>query len=138
MATLPFILVSPEKVLFDQEVSMVVIPGAEGDIGILPQHAPLLTLLRPGVNTIYEEEKILVRIFIDGGFSEVTPERCVALVTEGVPLESMDKSSLEIEINNLLEDLADSKTPEARKQTDQNLEISRAKLMELIAHQKID
>ena len=138
MATLPFILVSPEKVLFDQEVSMVVIPGAEGDIGILPQHAPLLTLLRPGVITIYEEEKILVRIFIDGGFSEVTPERCVALVTEGVPLESMDKSSLEIEINNLLEDLADSKTPEARKQTDQNLEISRAKLMELIAHQKID
>ncbi|MBP6952341.1 MAG: ATP synthase F1 subunit epsilon [Alphaproteobacteria bacterium] len=138
MATLPFILVSPEKVLFDQEVSMVVIPGAEGDIGILPQHAPLLTLLRPGVITIYEEEKILVRIFIDGGFSEVTSERCVALVTEGVPLESMDKSSLEIEINNLLEDLADSKTPEARKQTDQNLEISRAKLMELIAHQKID
>ena len=138
MATLPFILVSPEKVLFHQEVSMVVIPGAEGDIGILPQHAPLLTLLRPGVITVYEEEKVLVRIFVDGGFSEVTPERCVALVTEGVPLESMDKSSLEIEINNLLEDLADSKTPEARKQTDQNLEIARAKLMEFIAHQKID
>ena len=138
MATLPFILVSPEKVLFHQEVSMVVIPGAEGDIGILPQHAPLLTLLRPGVITIYEEEKILVKIFIDGGFSEVTPEKCVALVTEGIPLESMDKSSLEIEINNLLEDLADSKTPEARKQTDQNLEIARAKLMEFIAHQKID
>ncbi|MBY0293454.1 MAG: ATP synthase F1 subunit epsilon [Alphaproteobacteria bacterium] len=138
MATFPFVLVSPEKVLFHQEVSMVVIPGMEGDIGILPQHAPLLTLLRPGVITVYEEEKILVRIFVDGGFSEVTPERCVALVTEGVPLESMDKSSLEIEINNLLEDLADSKTPEARKQTDQNLEIARAKLMEFIAHQKID
>ena len=137
MATLPFTLVSPEKVLFDQEVSMVVIPGIEGDIGVLPQHAPLLTLLRPGVVTVYEEEKVLVRIFVDGGFSEVTPERCVALVTEGTPLESLDKAALEIEIKNLLEDVADSKTPEERKQADQNLEIARAKLMEIVTHQKI-
>ncbi len=136
MATLPFTLVSPEKVLFDQEVSMVVIPGSEGDIGVLPHHAPLLTLLRPGVVTVYEEEKILVRIFVDGGFSEVTPERCVALVTEGTPLESIDRAALEIEIKNLLEDVADSKTPEERKEADQNLEIARVKLMEIISYQK--
>lgn len=132
MATLPFTLVTPERVLFDQEVSMVVIPGIDGDIGILPHHAPLLTLLRPGVITVYEEAKILVRIFVDGGFSEVTPERCTALVTEGTPLEALDKASLEIEIKNLLEDSADSKTSEERKEADRSLEIAKAKLMEII------
>ncbi|HUX78566.1 MAG TPA: ATP synthase F1 subunit epsilon [Alphaproteobacteria bacterium] len=136
MTTLPFTLVSPEKILFHQDVSMVVIPGLEGDIGVLPYHAPLLTLLRPGVVTIYDEEKILIRIFVDGGFSEVTPERCVALVTEGTPLEALDKAALEIEIKNLLEDVADSKTLEEREQADQNLEIARVKLMEVISHQK--
>ncbi|OJW51477.1 MAG: ATP synthase F1 subunit epsilon [Alphaproteobacteria bacterium 41-28] len=136
MATLPFTLVSPEKVLFDQEVSMVVIPGLEGDIGVLPHHAPLLTLLRPGVVTIYEEEKVLVRIFVDGGFSEVTSERCVALITEGKPLKALDKATLEIEIKNLLEDVADSKTPEERKKANQDLEIARVKLMEIVSHQK--
>lgn len=136
MATLHFSLVSPEKILLDQEVSMVVIPGLEGDMGILPNHAPLLTLLRPGVITVYEDAKILVRIFVDGGFSEVTPEKCVALVTEGIPLEALDKSVLEIEIKNLIEDLADSRTAEERKQADQSLEIARAKLMEVLTHQR--
>lgn len=136
MATFPFSLVSPEKVLFNQDVSMVVIPGLEGDIGVLPHHAPFLTLLRPGVVTVYEEAKVLVRIFVDGGFSEVTPERCVALVTEGTPLEALDKSALEIEIKNLVEDLADSRTPEEHAQADQNLEIARTKLMEVLTQQK--
>ena len=136
METLSFTLISPEKVLFNRDVSMVVIPGLEGDIGVLPHHAPLLTLLRPGVIIIYDGAKILVRIFVDGGFSEVTPERCVALVTEGTPLETLDKSALEIEIKNLIEDIADSKTPAERKQVDQNLEIARAKLMEIVTHQR--
>ncbi len=136
MITLPFTLVSPEKVLFDQEVSMVVIPGLEGDIGVLPHHAPLLTLLRPGVITVYEEEKILVRIFVEGGFSEITSERCVALVPAATSLEAIDRAALEIEIKNLLEDVADSKTLEERKQFDQNLEIARIKLMEIVSHQK--
>ncbi len=136
MTSFPFTLISPEKVLFDQEVHMVVIPGIEGDIGILPDHAPLLTLLRPGVVTVYEEGKILVKIFVDGGFSEVTSEKCVALVTEGTPLEALEKSALEIEIKNLLEDMADNKTPEERKNADQNLDIAKTKLMEIMTHQK--
>lgn len=137
MSVFPFTLVSPEKILFDQEVTMVVIPGFDGDIGVLPQHAPLLTLLRPGVVTVYEESKILVRIFVDGGFAEVTPESCVTLVTEGTPLETLDKAALEIEIKNLLEDIADSRTPEERKQADQSLDIAQAKLMEVLTNQKL-
>ena len=136
MGTLHFSLVSPEKILLDRAVSMVVIPGLEGDIGVLPQHAPLLTLLRPGVVTVYDETKVLIKIFVDGGFSEITPEKCTALVTEGIPLEALDKEALEIQIKNLLEDVADSKTPEERKKADQNLSIARAKLMEVLTSGK--
>ena len=136
MSTLPFTLVSPEKVLFDQEVNMVVVPGLKGDIGVLPHHAPLLTLLRPGVVSVYENDKILVRIFVNGGFAEVTPERCTALVMEGTPLEALDKATLEMEIKNLIEDVADSRTDEERRVADRDLEIARAKLMEVITLQK--
>ena len=135
--TLTFHLVSPEKVLFDQDVTMVVIPGAEGDIGVLPEHAPFLTLLRPGVVSVYEGEKVLVRFFVDGGFCEVTPEKCMALVTEGAPIEALNKAALEIEIKNLLDESSDRRTAEEQKKTTQNLEIARAKLMELIAYQKM-
>lgn len=132
--TLKFTLVSPEKILFDQEVSMVVIPGIEGDIGVLPQHAPLLTLLRPGVVSVYEGEQVLIKLFIDGGFCEITPEKCTALVTSGTTLESLSKTALEMEIKNLLEDREDSKTPEEQKKMDQNLDVARAKLLEITAH----
>jgi F-type H+-transporting ATPase subunit epsilon len=137
MSKIPFTLVSHEKVLLDQEVSMVVIPGVKGDIGVLPGHAPILTLLRPGVVTVYEEAKVLIRIFVDGGFSEVTPERCVALVTEGIPLEALDKAALEIQIKNLIEDVTDSRTADERRLADQNLQIAQAKLLEVITHQRM-
>lgn len=137
METFPFTLVSPEKILLEKEVSMVVIPGLKGDIGVLPNHAPLLTLLRPGVVRVYEGAEIVMRIFVNGGFSEITPTKCVALVTEGTPLESLDKSTLEIEIKNLLEDIEISKTREEREQVGENLDIARAKLMEILTHEKM-
>jgi F-type H+-transporting ATPase subunit epsilon len=136
MSSFLFSLVSPEKVLLEREVSIIVIPGMEGNIGILPDHAPLLTLLRPGVITIYEGDKILVRFFVDGGFCEITPEKCVALVTEGVSLASLDKEALEIEVKNLLEDLADSKTAEERLKADRDLNIAQAKLMEVLTYKE--
>ena len=137
METFPFTLVSPEKILLEKEVSMVVIPGLKGDIGVLPNHAPLLTLLRPGVVRVYEGAEIIMRIFVNGGFSEITLTKCVALVTEGTPLESLDKSTLEIEIKNLLEDIEISKTREEREQVGENLDIARAKLMEILTHEKM-
>ena len=136
METFPFTLVTPEKILFEKEVSMVVIPGQKGDIGVLPNHAPLLTVLRPGVIRIYEGSEIVLRIFVDGGFSEVTPEKCTALVTEGTPLEALDRSTLEMEIQNLLEDIEESKTTEEKEQVGEDLDIARAKLMEILTHEK--
>lgn len=136
MSTISFSLVSPEKILLERDVSMVVIPGIDGDIGVLPNHAPLLTLLRPGLVSVYEGAKVLFRIFVNGGFAEITPDKCTALVTEGTPIESIDKDTLELEIKNLLEDITDSQTPEEKKAADQNLDIARSKLMEIISYTK--
>lgn len=137
MVSLRFSLVSPENVLLDQDVTMVVIPGLDGDIGVLPNHAPLLTLLRPGVVSVYEEAKILVKFFVNGGFCEVTPEKCMALVTTATPIEAINKAALEVEIKNLIEDRQDNCTPEEQKKANQRLEIARTKLMEIIAYQKL-
>ena len=86
MEPLQFNLVSPEKTLFEKAIQMVVVPGVQGDIGVLPEHAPFVTLLRAGIVTIYEENKSVVEIFVDGGVAELTPDRCTALVTSLTPL----------------------------------------------------
>jgi F-type H+-transporting ATPase subunit epsilon len=91
--TTNFELVSPERLLLSQPVEMVVIPGAEGDIGVLPQHAPLITTLRPGTIAIYENNRVTRRIFVAGGFAEVTPERCTVLADEAVALEDADRAA---------------------------------------------
>ena len=89
-ATLEFELVSPEKLLVSEAVEMVVVPGAEGDIGVLPGHAPLITALRLGVICIFANKVVVRRIFVAGGFAEVTAQRCTVLAEEaarlGIPL----------------------------------------------------
>lgn len=133
--TFQFSLVSPERVILEQPVTMVVLPGSEGNIGVLPDHAPMVTTLRPGVLTVYEGDKILTKMFVDGGVSEITPTRCTALVTKGTPLDALDRSSLELKIKNLIEDLEESETPEERKEASLSLDITRAKLMEILVSQ---
>ncbi len=66
-----FELVSPERLVISAEVDMVVVPGAEGDFGVLPGHAPLISNVRPGVISIYNDRAIEARVFVAGGFAEV-------------------------------------------------------------------
>lgn len=87
--TLEFELVSPEKLLVSEAVGMVVVPGSEGDFGALPQHSPLLSTVRPGVISIYQQGKVSRRIFVAGGFAEVTEDRCTVLAEEAVPVEDI-------------------------------------------------
>lgn len=109
-----FELVSPERLLLSEQVDMVVVPGAEGDFGVLPRHAPLISTLRPGVIRVFAGREIKDRIFVAGGFAEVTPERCTVLADEAVPVRDIDAAALEQELRNLGEDLADAKTDEER------------------------
>jgi F-type H+-transporting ATPase subunit epsilon len=103
-----FELVSPEKLVFSQGVDMVVIPGAEGDFGVLPRHSPLISAIRPGVIKIYDQGQVTETIFVSGGFAEVTPSRCTVLAEEAMPVGDIDPSEVTQELKNLQDDLLDA------------------------------
>jgi len=88
-------IVSPEKLLLSRSVDMVVIPASEGDMGVLEGHAPMIVTLRGGTIDLYEGDKIVDRLFVDGGFAEVTPERCTVLANKAIPLAEVDKADAE-------------------------------------------
>ncbi|USI71783.1 ATP synthase F1 subunit epsilon [Sphingomonas morindae] len=80
MATLHFELVTPEKLVRSDEVYMVVVPGTEGDFGVLAGHAPLMATVRDGELVVYaSENNVSARIRVEGGFAEVTPEGLTVL-----------------------------------------------------------
>ena len=93
--TVEFELVSPAKLLVSESVEMVVVPGAEGDIGVLPGHSPLIATVRPGIIDIHEGGKVSARIFVGGGFAEISPERCTVLAEEATLIEEIDRASAE-------------------------------------------
>jgi F-type H+-transporting ATPase subunit epsilon len=100
--------VSPESVLFSGDVDQVDLPGAEGDMGILAGHAPLVTTLRPGIVTIYREGK-KEPVVVTGGFAEVGPAGLTVLADRAVPRETFDLAVLSAEIKDAEEDVADAK-----------------------------
>ena len=85
-----FQLVAPERLLVATEVDMVVVPGAEGDFGVLPLHSPFMSVLRPGVIETYEGNQVIGRIFVGGGFAEVNERGCTVLAEEAMPVEEID------------------------------------------------
>ncbi len=96
-----FELVTPEQLLISRDVDMVVVPGTEGNFGVLPGHSPLISTIRPGTIDIYEGNTIAERIFVAGGLAEVTPERCTVLADEAVAPESLDRAQLEAELQTI-------------------------------------
>jgi len=96
-----FELVTPEQLLVSRDVDMVVVPGTEGNFGVLPGHSPLISTIRPGTIDIYEGNTIAERIFVAGGLAEVTPERCTVLADEAMPPEALDRAELEAELQTI-------------------------------------
>ena len=80
-------IISPEKLLLSREVDMVVVPGTEGDIGVLPGHSKLITGLRGGLVDIYVNNTITDRFFVSGGFAEITESYC-AVLADGIVRQS--------------------------------------------------
>lgn len=102
-------LVSPERELFTGQVDQVDLPGSEGDLGILPNHAPLMAALTTGVVVMFnggKEEKYLVQ----GGFADVTPSGLTILAESAVSLDKLDRDELKRQIDDAkaeLDDLTD-------------------------------
>ncbi|MBM3597785.1 MAG: F0F1 ATP synthase subunit epsilon [Alphaproteobacteria bacterium] len=128
-----FELVSPERLLLSRAVEMVVVPGSEGYFGVLPGHAPLVSTLNPGVIDVYENGAIDERIFVGGGFAEVTPERCTVLADEAMPVKDIDRGKVEADLKRLREDAAEAKTDAERLSAEAAIAVAEAKLAALTA-----
>tara|TARA_Y100000590_G_scaffold37736_1_gene40610 strand:+ start:177 stop:575 length:399 start_codon:yes stop_codon:yes gene_type:complete len=111
VAKISFDLVSPEKLIFNDEVGMIIVPGKDGDFGVLPGHSKLMSSLRPGRVMVYGEDKNLLKsFFVSGGFAEVNPEKCIVLGESVDEINTLDKNKIEKEIQELQnQDTEDSK-----------------------------
>ena len=119
-----FELVSPERLLLDDQVDMVVVPGSEGDFGVLAGHTPFVSTIRPGVIDVHDGGAVRDRIFVGGGFAEVTPERCTVLAEDAVPVADIDRGALEGRLRDLREDLADAKSDEERAAVERSIAVT--------------
>ncbi|WP_340148910.1 F0F1 ATP synthase subunit epsilon [uncultured Sneathiella sp.] len=113
-------LVSPEKLLLSDQFEMVVVPGAEGDFAVLAGHAPITSTLRPGVISIYDGDKEKDRIFVNGGFAEVSNDKLTVLAEEAIYVADLDRANLEQRIQNAREDEEDAKDDETRRRAAEN------------------
>jgi len=119
---LKFELVSPEKLLMSAEVEQVVVPGSEGDFGVLVNHAPVLSTMRPGVIEITEADGKTQRIFVRGGFAEVNPQGLTILAETAINMDDLDSDALAGEITNAQEDVADAKSDDKRQKAQETLD----------------
>lgn len=123
-----FELVSPERLELSTEVEMVVVPGAEGDFGVLPGHMPLISTIRPGVIYVFRDGKVSERIFVEGGFAEVTPETCTILAEHAKAVGDLDAGKVAQQAQDAKEDAEDAKDEHAREQAAKILTIAEARL----------
>ncbi|MBX9752601.1 MAG: F0F1 ATP synthase subunit epsilon [Roseococcus sp.] len=128
MATFQLELVSPEKLLLSRAVEMVVIPAAEGEMGVLPGHAPMIVTLRGGTIRVMEGGKDTDRLFVAGGFAEVTPERVTILADEATPVADLSKAEADrrVAAAEAAYNAAAMDTPEKRDTAMANLLAMRA------------
>ena len=125
MAGLHFELVSPSKLLFSGDVDSVVLPGSEGEMTILPQHAPLLTALRPGV-VVVASAAGANKIFVRGGFAEVNPNGLTVLAERAIPTSELDAAALAQQVKESEADLLSAKDDESRRVAQENLDTVKA------------
>jgi F-type H+-transporting ATPase subunit epsilon len=110
---LSFALVSPEREVFHGLVDHVVVPGTEGEFGVSPNHAPVMSMIKPGALRILDEGSER-RIFVNGGFADVTPEGLTVLAEEAIDLAEIDVAANEQALKDAQEDLRDSSNESKR------------------------
>ena len=121
---LQFELVTPERLLLSEMVEMVVIPGTEGNFGVLPGHAPLISTIRPGMIDIYEGQTVTRQIFVVSGIAEVTPERCTVLADEAVSPDTLDRGAIETDLR-----IVEGNLPSLREQVARATGTDRERLL---------
>ena len=109
-----FELVSPERLLISRAVDMVVVPGEEGDFAVLPGHAPVMSSLRDWVVEIHENGAVSERVFVSGGFAEVTAKRCTVLAEEALAMAEITAEDARARLAAAEQRIEDAANDEAR------------------------
>ncbi len=115
MASFHFELVSPERLLFAGEVESVVVPGSEGQFTVMRDHAPFMSTMKPGVVEVVASASKTLRLFVRGGFADVSPAGLTILAEQAIPVEDLNAERIDVEIRNAEEDLADAQSDEAKR-----------------------
>jgi len=131
MAKLSFRLVMPERELVNTEADMVVVPGAEGDFGAMPQHSLLISAVRPGVIDVYQKGAVTQRIFVAGGFAEVTGERCTVLAEEAYPVAELEAGKVGARTEAARKKLAEAADDHSRALAQREIAVCEAMLLAL-------
>ena len=133
--TFNFELVSPERRLIAEPATKVIVPGEEGVFGVLPNHSSLLATVKPGVVEIYTDGAAEPRrVFIAGGFADVTATNCTILAEEAVNVNDLKQSDIEQSIANLKEDLARATDAVEKARIEKRITLARAKLEAVTGH----
>jgi F-type H+-transporting ATPase subunit epsilon len=119
-----FELVTPERLVLSEMVEMVVVPGTEGNFGVLPGHAPLISSVRPGMIEIYEGQTVTRQIFVVSGIAEVTPEGCTVLADEAVSPDTLDRTAIEEDLR-----VVEGNLPSLREQVERAAGTDRERLL---------
>jgi F-type H+-transporting ATPase subunit epsilon len=116
-----FELVSPERLLVSEQVEWVIIPGTEGEMTVMANHAPVMTTIKPGVVTVRAVSGKEDRYAIFGGFADILPEACTLLAEFAVHVSDINREDLARRIQEAREDLADAKSDEDHTKAEQLL-----------------
>ena len=119
-----FDFVSPEELIVSSEVDMVLIPAKEGDAGILPNHAPYMTVLRQGIVEVTFDKDNIKSYLVEGGFADVTPEKITILAESSLNLTDINKSALQVELDSIEEKITNA------SDLDREILVERKSLME--------
>jgi F-type H+-transporting ATPase subunit epsilon len=119
---LHFELVSPARLLFSGDVASVIIPGTEGEMTILPQHAPVLSTLRPGIVTVAKDGGTSEKIFVRGGFAEVNAKGLTVLAETAIPMSELDASAMSAQIKTAEDEVTAAKDDEGKRKANEALE----------------
>ncbi|MBX3571866.1 MAG: F0F1 ATP synthase subunit epsilon [Mesorhizobium sp.] len=116
-----FDLVSPERLLVSELVESVIIPGTEGEMTVMANHAPVMATIKPGVVTVKPASGTEQRYVVFGGFADILPEGCTLLAESAVAVADINKADLASRIQDAKDDLADAKTDEERTKAEEFL-----------------
>lgn len=121
MATFQFDFVGPERTLYSGAVEAVQLPGTEGEMTVLPGHAPVITTLRVGVIVVTESQGNGKRIYVRGGFADIGPTSCTVLAERAAPIEELTPESIDRDIEAA--ELARDATEDQQKRQELNAQI---------------